>query len=72
MAQDIFAFTQRGKCLVKEQQIPWNIPYISSAVMKIANNDSVGARFYEPFNYIAGNHITHLENKCLNEYIYSD
>ena len=36
----------------------------------MANSGSVGACFYEPFEFIASDHITHLKNDKYNKYIY--
>lgn len=36
----------------------------------LANSGSVGASFYQPFAFIASDHITKLENIKFNEYIY--
>lgn len=38
--------------------------------LSLANSGSVGATFYQPFNYIASDHITKLKNKNFNEFIY--
>ena len=89
---DIFPSIQRGKRLIKDNQISGNIPYVSSTAMNngvdnfiqydskkmrkfknclsVANSGSVGSSFYEPFEYIASDHITHLKNNEFNQYIY--
>lgn len=38
--------------------------------LTIANSGSVGSSFYQPFNFIASDHITHLKNNNMNKYIY--
>ena len=38
--------------------------------LSIANSGSVGSSFYEPFNYIASDHVTHLKNINFNKSIY--
>ncbi|MBL8091207.1 MAG: restriction endonuclease subunit S [Anaerolineales bacterium] len=38
--------------------------------LTIANSGSVGATFFQPFNVIASDHITKLENKNFNKYTY--
>jgi hypothetical protein len=38
--------------------------------LTIANSGSVGSTFYQPFKVIASDHITKLENKNFNKYIY--
>ena len=38
--------------------------------LSLANSGSVGACFYEPFEFIASDHVTHLKNNDLNEYQY--
>lgn len=38
--------------------------------LSIANSGSVGATFYQPFSFVASDHITKLENKDFNEFIY--
>lgn len=89
---DIFPSIQRGKRLIKDNQISGNVPYVSSTAMNngidnfiqydskkmrkfknclsVANSGSVGSSFYEPFEYIASDHITHLKNDKFNQYIY--
>ena len=41
-----------------------------SNCLSIANSGSVGASFYEPFTFVASDHITHLKNDKMNKYIY--
>lgn len=43
---------------------------IFSNCLSLANSGSVGATFYHPFKYVASDHITKLENKNFNEFIY--
>ncbi|RIM68405.1 restriction endonuclease subunit S, partial [Staphylococcus arlettae] len=38
--------------------------------LTLANSGSVGKTFYQPFQYIASDHVTHLKNEKLNKYIY--
>lgn len=38
--------------------------------LSLANSGSVGSCFYEPFTFIASDHITHLKNDKYNKYIY--
>ncbi|MFR2597866.1 MAG: restriction endonuclease subunit S [Ruminococcus sp.] len=38
--------------------------------MSLANSGSVGSSFYEPFEFVASDHITHLKNKGFNKYHY--
>ena len=38
--------------------------------LTIANSGSVGASFYQPFEFIASDHVTHLKNENMNEYVY--
>lgn len=52
------------------------IQYDSSKMRKyqnclsVANSGSVGASFYEPFEYVASDHVTHLKNDNFNRDIY--
>mgnify|MGYP002624694393 CR=1 FL=1 len=41
-----------------------------SNCLSIANSGSVGSTFYEPFAFIASDHITHLKNKDFTQNIY--
>ncbi|MDW5300487.1 MAG: restriction endonuclease subunit S [Sedimentibacter sp.] len=41
-----------------------------SDCLSIANSGSVGSSFYQPFEFIASDHITHLKNDKMNKYIY--
>lgn len=43
---------------------------IFNTCLSLANSGSVGACFYEPFEFVASDHITHLKNDALNEYQY--
>lgn len=38
--------------------------------LSLANSGSVGSCFYEPFEFVASDHITHLKNTDLNYYQY--
>ncbi len=38
--------------------------------MSLANSGSVGSSFYEPFEFVASDHITHLKNEDFNKYHY--
>lgn len=38
--------------------------------LTIANSGSVGATFYQPFDVVASDHVTKLENSNFNKYIY--
>lgn len=41
-----------------------------SNCLSLANSGSVGSSFYEPFEFVASDHITHLKNKGFNKYHY--
>lgn len=41
-----------------------------SNCLSIANSGSVGSSFYEPFTYVASDHVTHLKNDRMNMYHY--
>ena len=43
---------------------------IFSNCLTIANSGSVGASFFHPYEFVASDHITKLENNNLNEYSY--
>lgn len=43
---------------------------VFSNCLSIANSGSVGASFYEPFIFVASDHITHLKNDKMNKHIY--
>lgn len=43
---------------------------IFSDCLTIANSGSVGACFYQPFEFVASDHVTKLKNENLNEYSY--
>ena len=43
---------------------------VYSNCLSIANSGSVGSSFYEPFKYVASDHVTHLKNDKYNMYIY--
>ncbi|WP_415346026.1 restriction endonuclease subunit S [Clostridium perfringens] len=38
--------------------------------LTIANSGSVGSSFYQPFEFVASDHVTHLKNNKMNKYIY--
>ena len=38
--------------------------------LTIANSGSVGVSFYQPFEFVASDHITKLENEKFNKYVY--
>ena len=38
--------------------------------LSIANSGSVGATFYQPFSFVASDHITKMKNENFNEFIY--
>ncbi len=42
---------------------------IFSNCLSIANSGSVGACFYQPYEFVASDHVTKLENKKFNKYI---
>ena len=41
-----------------------------SYCLSLANSGSVGSAFYEPFEFIASDHVTHLKNEDYNSYQY--
>jgi hypothetical protein len=41
-----------------------------SNCISLANSGSVGSSFYEPFEFVASDHITHLKNEDFNKYHY--
>lgn len=43
---------------------------IFSKCISLANSGSVGSAFYEPFSFVASDHITHLKNDKFNKYHY--
>ena len=43
---------------------------IFSNCISLANSGSVGSSFYEPFAFVASDHVTHLKNKRYNKYHY--
>lgn len=43
---------------------------IFSNCLTIANSGSVGASFYHPYKFVASDHVTHLKEENMNEYIY--
>lgn len=38
--------------------------------LSLANSGSVGSTFYEPFEFVASDHVTHLKNEEFNKYHY--
>ena len=38
--------------------------------ISLANSGSVGSAFYEPFDFVASDHVTHLKNDNFNKWIY--
>ena len=40
---------------------------IFSNCLSLANSGSVGSTFYQPFKFVASDHVTKLENKNFNE-----
>ena len=43
---------------------------IFSDCISLANSGSVGSSFYEPFSFVASDHVTHLKNEKYNKYHY--
>lgn len=43
---------------------------VFSDCLTVANSGSVGASFYQPYEFVASDHVTHLKNKAMNKYIY--
>ncbi len=43
---------------------------IFSKCLSLANSGSVGSSFYEPFYFVASDHVTHLKNSRYNKYHY--
>lgn len=43
---------------------------VFSNCISLANSGSVGKAFYEPFSFVASDHITHLKSSRANMYIY--
>ena len=41
-----------------------------SNCLTIANSGSVGSSFYHPYEFIASDHVTHLENSTFNSFVY--
>lgn len=41
-----------------------------SNCLTIANSGSVGSAFFQPFDFIASDHVTKLENKKFTKYVY--
>ena len=89
--KNIFTTVQRGKRLIRDNQISGKVPYVSSSAinngvnnyvsndigvrkfencLSLANSGSVGSCFYEPFEFVASDHITHLKNPERNKFQY--
>src|SRR3990167_5723500 len=43
---------------------------IFNSCLTIANSGSVGATFFQPFSFVASDHVTKLENGKFNKYVY--
>jgi hypothetical protein len=43
---------------------------VFSNCISLANSGSVGTAFFEPFRFVASDHITHLKSKNANMYVY--
>ncbi len=43
---------------------------VYSDCLSLANSGSVGSCFYEPFEFIASDHVTHLKKNNTSEYVY--
>lgn len=43
---------------------------IFSDCLTIANSGSVGASFYQPYNFVGSDHITHLKKENMSKYVY--
>jgi hypothetical protein len=43
---------------------------IFSSCLSLANSGSVGTCFYQPYKFVASDHVTKLENGTFNKYIY--
>lgn len=41
-----------------------------SNCLTVANSGSVGASFYQPYKFVASDHVTHLQNDHFDRYIY--
>lgn len=88
---EIFEEIQRGKRLIKANQIDGSTPYISSTSLNngvdnfignkekirksakdltLANSGSVGACFYQDYEYVASDHVTSLKLKNGNKNVY--
>ncbi len=89
--KDIFPMIQRGKRLIKENQVEDQKPYVSSTAsnngvdnfignktgvrifsdcLTIANSGSVGSSFYHPYEFVASDHVTHLQNSLFSKFVY--
>lgn len=43
---------------------------VFSNCISLANSGSVGSAFYEPFKFVASDHVTHLKKKEASKYLY--
>ena len=43
---------------------------IFSDCLTIANSGSVGASFYQPYKFVASDHVTHLKKENMSKYVY--
>lgn len=43
---------------------------VFSNCLTLANSGSVGSSFYQPFAFIASDHVTHLKNESYSQYVY--
>ena len=43
---------------------------VFSDCLSLANSGSVGSTFYEPFDYVASDHVTHLKHDGFNKWVY--
>ena len=88
---EIFTDMQRGKRLKTADQVPGDVPYVSSSALNngvdafieiapkcrvftdcisLANSGSVGKAFYEPFTYVASDHVTMLKRTGASPFLY--
>ncbi len=43
---------------------------VFNGCVTIANSGSVGASFYHPYSFVASDHVTHLQQEHMSEYVY--
>ena len=67
--KDIFKEIQRGNGVDGYVGNKEKVRFFSEC-LTIANSGSVGACFYQPFKFVASDHVTKLKNDNLNEYSY--